>query len=175
MAVGAWEGEIVGEDGRSDGAVEGAGVTGALLGWKEGALDGDELGDKVGMVDGARDGPLEGETLAKKVGTKDGTRDGAVEGLVVSTLLGKYDGFCVGEELNGPLNTTLKPDSFGLLTEATKLMLILPEVTTTSTGKAPSTPYPSCAYRSILLANMFLLLVPSPMFILKRRWPACLK
>ena len=148
MAVGALEGTVVGV--RNDGAVEGAVVAGALIGWSEGVLEGYELvGDKVGMVDDAR--------------------DGALEGLVVRTLLGKYDGFCVGEELSGPLNSTLKPDSFGLLTEATKLIMIVPEVTTTSTGKATSTPYPSCAYRSILLANMFLLLVPSPMFILKSR------
>lgn len=149
--------KIVGiEFGTSD---EGERVVRAVVGRKERDADRSELEITVGIEVGISDGRLEEERAERTfVGRKEG-----------DTLLVMYVGEWVGEELRGPLNTTLKADSFGLLTVAAKLILIVPEVTTTSIENAPSTPNPSCAYRSILVANRFLLLVPSPMLILNMR------
>ena len=140
---GTAEGRAVGENVDSTDVGMGVGEeVGTTTGRVEGASDGVVLD---GFADGLIDGCVGAEVVGAEVVGVEGTRDGATEGPAVGTLLLKYDGFCVGTALSGPLNTTLKADSFGLLMEATKLMLIVPEVTTTSTGKAPSTPYPSCA------------------------------
>jgi hypothetical protein len=81
----------------------------------------------------------------------------AVEGSKLGTADGDLDGDIVGVWLIGDLNTTLKPDIFGLFTApGNTMMLIVPDVTTTSTGKAPKLPYPSCANRSISTGDIFL-------------------
>ena len=69
--------------GRKEGDLEGAGLIGALLGLKEGDLEGEDV---IGALLGRKEGDLEGTTLGEILGTVDGTRE---LGLAVSTLLGK--------------------------------------------------------------------------------------
>ena len=105
----------------------------------------------VGLADGCNEeGKFEGLNVVINVGTvEDGTdetgaRDGDFDRRIVGLVDGTaVDGVVVGAELRGALNTTLKPDSLGLFTgPISTLMLIVPVVTTTSTGKLWRTPYP---------------------------------